>query len=197
MNEEYNSTQKVFNIYTNIKNMCKSLEEIKLNSPCYWNDNQFYKEKFVRIYSDIENHYYGYNEYILFCFYNLIFKNNIDLQGIITEKIKNVSKLFTRFQLEKDKAFIIELNKKLKLRPDPIVELFKIGESGFSMVYLLTKKKNISPIFFITFVKKVLTNQEESSILCHDDYLRFEFIMSQIPKYLNGGKFYEQNEVQI
>jgi len=196
MNEKFSSL-KVFNIYYNVIEMYKLGNEIDIYANNRWYcNNEHIIAKFKHIYNDLENYYYGYDEYIIYLLYGLMFKSSIDMSGMLREKILSVAKLFTKEQLKKDQEFIIELNKEIKLRPDPIVELFKIGDSGFSLAHKLTIKKFISPIFFIHYSRKRLTNLKEDDILKHDDYKRFEFLSNQISKYLKGG-FYEQKKVNI
>lgn len=189
-----NSSKMVFNVMNNIKQMVKKRKDIDITKDNYWfhKSSEWMMNKYKRIYNDIENHYYGYDELIIYTFYNQIFKQSFELKGIMSDNIKNTMKLFTRQQFDNDKNFIIEVNKKVKWYPNPIMELFKIRKKvGYSYVYHFTKNKNISPIFFLKIKKKVLTDRQEDDILKHDDYKRFEFIIDQINKYLNRG-FYEQ-----
>lgn len=184
------SSFNVFCVYNNIQKIIDTGEwfpEIQDVSPkWYENSPEWIVNRCKDIYNDLENKYYSYNELMIYMYYCHLFKKGEILCGNLHSKIIDTTQLFSKNQLEQDKKLIIEINKKLKLKPDPAFELFKIRSEGFSIIYDLTKKKKISPIFFIKYERKVLTNRKEYDIFKHDDYKKFEFILDLISKHLNN-----------
>jgi len=186
-----NSSRNVYNVMTNLKFMVRERKDMDLQNYCHGFDKCYegMLEKCRRVYNDIENHYYGYDEFIIYALHSLMFKNSITLSGVITKNVRATLKLFSKKQLEIDKQFILDINKELQLRPDPLYEMFKLQpEHGESMIYRWTKQKILSPIFFMRYEKKVLTDRQEDAIFKHDDYKRFEFVSDQLIKYIKRSE---------
>jgi hypothetical protein len=133
-----------------------------------------------RIYNDIENHFYSYDDLIITLCYMYIFDKKVNLNSINKNYVKSTMKLFTKEELERNKKFILDVNKQVKLKN--INEFFDIKDDGVSVVYHLIMDKNISPIFYVYFTNKNLTIKKENVIL--DEYKRFEKIMYLIIKTL-------------
>lgn len=191
-----NSTYNIFCVYKNLINTVKTLEEnnILTNVYGFQNCNETLLIKLKTIYNDIENNYYNYDDLIIYILYNLIFNTNGSFiyKGNNCEKLKEVLKLFTKRRLEEDQSLLIEVNKKMKLQPNPMVELFKIREDGFSFIYKLIKQKKISPLFYMMYVSKILNDDKNNNDeLKHDNLKQFEFTINLLKKYLKGN-YYEQ-----
>jgi len=88
--------------------------------------------------------------------------------------------LFTVNQYNKDKQFIVELNKDVRL--NGIESYFRINENGRNLVYTLTVDKYISPIFFIKLNK---FSEKKPKHKKDKEYYRFEYAMKIIEKLLD------------
>jgi len=183
-----NSSWLVFSVTKNLDNMidskydCNNIKydsiKNKVNYQWFTRAKKYSLDNCKRIYNDIENHYYSYDDLIVALCYLYIFNKKFQLTWINQNSVKNIMKSFTKEQLEKDKNFILEVNKEIKLKG--IDKFFDINDDGLSIVYQLIMDKSISPIFYAYFINKNLTIKKENVIL--DEYKRFEKIMYIIIK---------------
>lgn len=185
------SSYNVFCVYNNIKKIINtevaSSEIADVATVWYENSPDWVIDRMKSIYNDMENHYYTYKELMIFWYYTSLFKKKDMLCFNMHSKIIDTMQLFTKDQLDKDKNTLLLLNKKLKLTKE---ELFEFNNNGINRIYQLTKTKAISPIFFIKYEKKVLTNRNKYDIFKSDDYKKFEFTLDQLNNKLQGD-FYE------
>lgn len=171
-----NSTRWVFSIIHNVKKRIKDGKTpiYRICTTIHFNKS-IEKDSYVvqcakRIFNDIENGYYSLEDFVIALCYEYIWNNNVNLTQIKKEKIQLIKKLFTKEQLEKDKKFILELNKRVKLKG--IKEYLKVNEKGTSIIYELIKNRKISPIFFL-FVKRKGLTEEKKNVILNEEYLRF------------------------
>lgn len=181
------SSLLVFSIIQNVKKFVekeKDLDLFKMQSAVWFDkSSDFTKRHCKRIYNEIENAYYSYNDLVIFLLYELIFfdKNHVKL---ITEKDINItSKLFTEEQLEKDQEFLIQLNDKIKLTD--IADYFKINRNGGNIIYeKLILNKNVSPYFYIECQNLVSREEEKES----EELKKFIRIINKIKETLAKKK---------
>jgi len=193
-----NSTMMLFSVYNNIKTLVKKQKDVDIFESRYYHFNNALRnpharnyliDKLKKVYNDIENHYYGYHEFIIFLLYQHIWQQTASITSDITKQIQETINLFTEKQLRKDMDLIVAVFQKLDV-PNPKERLFLIGKNGGeSLLYKLIMSKQVSPMFFIQFYREVLTFTEKDDILPRksNEYKRFEFIMKHIYQHLKEG----------
>ena len=139
---------------------------------------------FKRVYNDLENCVYSYKNLAVYMWYKYGIGNPINVYIMDTRDIKEVNKLFTSKQLEKDKEFIKNINKQLKF--NSIDEYFTINESGESVIYELIKKNYISPVFFVRYFRNDLTMVNKDVSFISVSYKQFEYSMKCLIKIFKG-----------
>jgi len=144
----------------------------KVSVFCFNKSRPYYKSISKRIYNDIENNFYSHEDFIMCYIHEALFEEGyvVDIHKLKLDRIREILKLYTTKQLNKDKEFILEINQELKLN---IEDLFKVNEQGESIVFNLIKKNYIHPIFYIKYSKKLLTLEPENINLVTIEYLHF------------------------
>jgi hypothetical protein len=186
-----NSSRLVFSVVKNLESLCKRVSKKKVDYDIknlfksfsnvgYSKVKESNKTFCARIYSDIENNYYSYKDLIIYCVYKSIFGETFGLYNINRKSIHNVKKLFSKKRLKEDKEFIKKVNEKLKIKK--LKEYFDINLDGENIAYSLVKDKVISPIFYLQYYKKYLTNLSENHIFKDDNFCRFERLINLIFK---------------
>lgn len=194
-----NSSWMVYSILKNINSFIKGKKDVdlfkKLHFLAYKRASKFYIENSKRIYNDIENGYYTCYDLVIFILFKYMIDEKFSLYEIRPKEINEIMKLFTIKKLKEDLKLIKEIHKELKFKKG-LKEYFEIKEDGTNIAYILTKKRRISPVFFIRNFKKVLTNREEDVIIKSKEYKQFERIAIKIKETIKGGSLDEQAEIQ-
>lgn len=113
----------------------------------------------------------------LFVYYN---SKNLNLTLIKPALVKEVINKFSERQYEKDKAFVLEICKEVKI--NGIEDFFRISEDGTSLLYkYIVEKQFLSPLFYINLVGKVPTHNNQNS---NNHYKKFEKISLAIRELL-------------
>jgi len=194
-----NSSFSVFSVYQNVKSV---IEKRKYNTNIekevyrgwYQKARPFTVNHCKRIYNDIENGYYTYDELIIYLLTKALFEDTIVGYSKIDETlIKRTMKLYSKKQLTTDKKFIKEINKDVKL--NSIKDFFEINEEGENLIFTLTSKNFISPALYLKYSKKYLTMDTENTILFkNNEYQKYEKVNNLIIKYLTR-RFRNEQEV--
>lgn len=135
-----------------------------------------------RIFNDIENSYYNHNDFIICYLHESLFFTKVKLSDINYKRIKEVKSIFTKKQYNMDKMFVNTINDDLKLKNTEL--FFEINNTGDSIIYNLIKNNYVSIMFYLFFIKKVLTKTPENIILKTKEYLHFERLNNIILKIL-------------
>jgi hypothetical protein len=186
-----NTSLLVFSVINNIFKRLKKQKNITVdifkptNIRHYERTSDFCKDNSKRIYNELENNYYTYRDIIVYILYNYGLNKKINWYDIKESNIIKTIKIFTKKQLQKDKDFILQINKELKFKS--LLELFEIRENGTPIIYELIMKDFISPVIYVKFYEKVLTNLKKDVILKSKEYEQFEWAMNQIIKTIKGG----------
>lgn len=183
-----NSSHQIFSIIKNLNNIVKTKKTKKINKSKIFKlinvdgynriANTPYGKIYKKIYNDIENGYYTYEDLINFYIYKLIISNEVKLTEIKYKNIKEIKKLFTTEQLKIDKIFILNIKNKLKI--ENVIGFFKINANGENIAYNLIKNKYINPIFYLKYYKRYLTKYKENNIFKNEDFIRFEKLINII-----------------
>lgn len=184
------STWMVFSVIKNIYTFVKKNKEVnlfeKVNYFNFKRASRFFIENSKRIYNEIENGYYTYHELALYILYQYMITNSFKLYDVKQKTVKEVMKLFTTKNYQEDLKIIEQIHKKLKFKRG-LKDYFEIREDGTNIAYMLTKKKQISPIFFIRNCEISLTEPNENVIILSREYKQFNRIAKKIKETLKGG----------
>jgi hypothetical protein len=185
-----NCSFKTFSVLRNLEDLIARPKQTRIKNIFEDRDMQsydrslnFYRLQCNRIYNEIENHYYTYKSLAIFVFYNHAFGGKFDLNLINRKEIIKVGKLFTQKQLKKDKEYIFKLREEAKIK---LNQIYKKREGGTNILYELTIKKLISPLYYIKYLEKTLTNPKKDVILKSEEYKRFQHGIKLILKTLTG-----------
>lgn len=107
------------------------------------------KDLSKRIYNDIENNKYTYDDLILYLLHDAMVNGRKSAKFICNKNINKVKALYSPKQFERDKINILALNKKIKLKK--FYEYFSLDYEGKSIIFRLVKKQLISPLFWIEY----------------------------------------------
>jgi len=184
------SSHLVFSIIKNTQKMIKTSKDLDVFKlvfiDWYSKSPEFIIQICKKLYNDLENGYYEPKDIAIFILYDSIFNDVFKYSSLTKENILKVKNIFTKKQLEKDKQFILDVNKKLKLN-DPLKELFEIKEDGNSIIYELIMKEYITIIFYIYFQKKVLT-EIPKDVIFSTEYNKFQFVNNKIINLIKGDR---------
>lgn len=185
-----NSSLQVFSFLVNAKKIIESEKEdlsniFKIRQFHYKSARKISIDISKRIYNELENHLYTYKDILIFMLYQYAFLGKVNIYKISSEDIKRVSKIFSKKQFKIDEDFILKINKNIKFKN--IIDFFEIRESGEPIIYNLIKQNYITPVFYIKYYEKLLTNQNKDVILKSKNYMRFEYAMKMIIKIIKGG----------
>ena len=152
----------------------------------YKNAQKFIKDQCDRIYNEIENFYYTYNELAALMVYQTIISNGIHLENINNKYMENLRSVFKKERLRQDEQTMISTNKSMRLG---IEDYFKVGEDGKSIIYDLIKNDVISIYFFINYYDKILLTKNLGNIYFqfkgNKKYISFIHKTKFISKMLN------------
>lgn len=159
------SVIRVFSIISNIRNSLKKNKEIVLDKLVFFKilekSPEFLKKQYKRIYNEIENSFYTYDDLKLFCFHQIIVNKNVKEVDISIKNIENIKKEFTEQNIEFNKRILIAIEEKIKFRI--LKKYFEIGNDGYSMVYKLIMKKYISLYFWLLYDKFFVESSLENN----------------------------------
>lgn len=182
-----NSSHKVFSVIKNLERFTKTKKQKEIKKSKIFKEviievynriqNTSYGKTYKKVYNDIENGYYTYDDMIIYFLYKSII-NKFKITDLTYKHIKEVRKLFTEKQAHIDLLFIINISKQLKIKS--LRDFFKINVDGENIIYNLIKNKDISPIFYLQYYKKFLTNNEENNILKSNEFSHFEKLINTI-----------------
>ena len=157
-----NSSYKIFCLYKRIPytfaecnfNMYPRLEE-PVEKRWFDNTKKFIKDQCYRIYNEIENNYYSFDDVVAYLIYESIWHDEVILPEVNRFTMEKFKAIFTETQLHKDRGMIKKINDEAKLKD--IKEYFYIRENGESLIYRLCMKKIISAYFFAYYANCCLT----------------------------------------
>ena len=189
------STWMVYSVIRNIFTFVQKEKDVnlfkKVNYFHFQNAPKFFIENAKRIYSEIENGYYTYHELAIFLMYQYMMDGKIYLYGAKQKVVQEAMKLFTVKRLNEDLKLLKQIHKELKFKKG-LKDYFEMKEDGTNIAYILTKKRRISPIFFIRNFDNPLTNQNENVIIdINSEYKQFQKIAKKIKETLKGGSLDE------
>lgn len=130
------------------------------------------KGYYKKFWNEYANYFFTYHELKLFLLYEYLFNDDVFVINISSKDVKNISQILSKEQYEKDIYFLTELNK--KIGNDNIKNLFKFNEAGENPIYMLTKKKTISPMVYIEYIDKIEVNDT------NEDYKKFTKIIRKL-----------------
>jgi len=183
-----NSSYSVFSVYQNTKVVIeKNKYNTNIMKPVFrgWFNKirPYVLTHCKRIYNEIENGYYTYDDVVLYLLTEALFTDKIVPINYITEKnVKKTLKLYTKKRLKVDKEFIKNINEEVGL--SSLKDFFEINEEGENLIFSLTSKQYISPVLYIQYGKKYLTKDSENTILKSKEYMRYENLNNLIITYL-------------
>lgn len=185
-----NSSLLVFSFLINANKIIESekdnLEDIfNIRYYHYKNCKPYSKEISKRIYNELENNMYNYTDLFIYMLYKYAFNEKLKSNSIYANEVKRVRNIFTKNQLKKDENFINEINKTIKLKT--INEFFEIRENGEPIIFELIKKQYVTPVFYVKYYEKVLTDKNKDVIFMSKEYEKFKYAMNVIVKIIKGG----------
>ena len=136
-----------------------------------------------RIYNEIENSYYNYNDLIIHLLYLYLFKKTIYPDEINSKKVVETLNIFTIKQLEEDKKTLISINDKLKQRKG-IEKYFELDHEHKTIIFCLIRKHHISPMFWIRYGYLFLVLNPKRTEE-HEDHKYFRKILNYLKKHLD------------
>ncbi len=176
----------IYSLFQNVKKLTtlKKDEDVNLDKlmhrVAFDRNRQFFKDKYKSLWNDYANYFFTYEELKLFILYEYLFRTNVLVINISSKDVKNICKILSPEQYEKDKLFLLELNRKFGYKN--IKDFFRFNEAGENVIYMLTKKKTISPMVFIKFVDEVEHNEK------NEEYKRFTKLIKKIKQELTENK---------
>ena len=185
MNKMKGTKLKVFSILQNCNTLMTKQTDMVLNTVVsgMWFERSpgFVKEHCKRIWNEIENGFYEYDELTIHAIWiQWLTGKRVKMSDINRKSVDLTMDLFTTKRYKIDQQFIVDMNEQVQL--DNIQAYFKINVSGRCLVYSLVRECHISPIFFIKLYKK---SQPETKIEKSKECLRFEFTMKKLEKLLD------------
>jgi len=151
-----NSSYKIYSLYKRIPFVFNNEEEdnfvmhTSLDQPVakgmFDHTGKYIKNQCYRIYNEIENSYYSYDDLTNFLIWRSLWDKAVDLPGITYEAIDNFKEKFTDKQLQRDKGVIDAINMQMKF--PRVRDYFKIREHGESVIFRLCMKEIVSVYFF-------------------------------------------------
>lgn len=178
------SSVKVYYILKNYKNTKKNVNKdfSKYTHILYKNSSKYMKILCKKIYNDIENSKYTYNDLIIYLIHNAMFSRKENFNEINKENIKKISDLYKKQRLIIDKENIKKIMKELNIKFN---YLFNIDERGGTLCFDFCNEEIISPLLWILKSKKYFV--EESffvKLFENDNHKTFRKYCNVIKKYL-------------
>lgn len=195
-----NSSYRIFSLYKRIPytfaeynfNMYPRLEE-PVEKRWFNNTKKFIKDQCFRIYNEIENHWYSFDDVVAYLIYESIWHDEVILPEVNRFTMEKFKTIFTKEQLYKDRRMIDKINAEAKLKD--IKEYFYIRENGESLIYRLCMKKIISVHFFAYYANCCLTGFFEVHKLKerHAEYKKFDETMKILTTQMKLATFSSTN----
>lgn len=139
-----------------------------------------------RLYNAVENSYIDHKDIIIGYLHESLFSSTkVNVMGLTIDRIKEIRGLYTEKKLNVDKILIKDIITELDI--SKLVDIFNVNNDGESIIYSLIKKEHISPIFYLQYAKKLLTDRQENNILRSDNFKHFENISNIIFNILTEG----------
>ncbi len=173
--------------------MYTRLEE-PIPKPMFEKTNEFIKKQCYRIFNEIENSYYTYNDLMVYMIYRTLWDTSVKLVNINHDAIDKFKLQFTERQLETDRITIHKINKEAKMKN--IKEYFSIRENGESLIYRLCMREIISIYFFMYYADSLLTGFFGRMALKerNKDYKKFHETMKILIRLMNVKTFTDKQE---
>lgn len=146
---------------------------------------KYIKDQCYRIFNEIENAYYTFDDLVGFLMYRSLWDKKVKLDEVNGKSVRAFKERMTLKQLKRDKEVLGEINEQAKL--GHISEYFLIRENGESLIYRLCMKEIVSIYFFAYFVNTPLTGFIGNITLKHSsrEYQKFHKTTQLIVQYLN------------
>lgn len=172
-----NSSKFVYSIYYNvIKSVSSKKDIIYKQDIMFWDRVKDYSKTISkRVYNDIENGKYTHDQMILFLLVKSIFER-VSFFKVNEKNVKAVVDLFSDFRFKRDKQFLIDVNKKVKL---PFKKYFVNNVNGYSILYDLIINDHISPRMWIEYEEKFYVKSEHES----KEHEKFRWICNKIKEF--------------
>jgi len=185
MNDLKGTKLKVFSILQKCNEFYSKEKDIDLDEYVseLWLERspKFIKDQCKRIWNEIENGFYEYDELKIYALYTLLFTSKrVSLQKVTRKNVSEVMSLFTKKQYKRDQQFIIDVNQKVQL--DGIENYFIINSNGRNVIYTLIFKQFVSPYFYIKLKKFV---PKKNIFKKSKELVKFEFVVNKIEKLLD------------
>lgn len=175
-----NSSYKIFSLFKRIPDIFADMNfdlypllENPVPKRMFDNTKPFIKNQCYRIFNEIENSYYSFDDVVNFLIYRSLWDKSVDLPNVNDKNIEEFKLKFSIKQLTEDRRIINELNKKAGFKH--ISEYFVIRENGESLVYRLCMGDVVSIYFFAFFSNNDLTGVLKRGIIkeCTVRYAKF------------------------
>ena len=192
---ETNSSYAVFSVNVNIRYIISKCNETKniysfVSRKMYEKTNPYLVKECKRIYNEIENCYYTYDDMVIYYLHVFLITGKLpQLKEINQKNVKEMLRLYTDTQAEKDMEFIKTVSRKADIK----------GIYPFTLAAVqLVKEKYISPRFLIDFLKRnILTKQNENDIFNSTEELKkFLFALKKQQSIFIGGFKNAEKEVR-
>jgi hypothetical protein len=192
MTRRRSSIWRVFSILKNVEKISKGkiINNIDDLVAYQWYERapKYVVDRCGRIYNEIENHWYTYQDFIIYVLYLYLFEEKLDYKKLKYDGIKIILEKLTKKEIKKDQEKLKQINQEVKLKN--ITEYFKIKSDGEPIIFKLIEQEIISPMFFIKYKKYIDGDDSKKS----KKLLRFEKILTKITQelikrsYKNGKK---------
>lgn len=151
---------QIYSLFHNINQIDKG-KELDIDKSVYFlqfdRTKDIVKEKYKKLWNDLENGVFTYNDLKFYLLYQLLLKKKTSIMNITKAekfKIKEVAKKFCDEQWERDKEIIVQVCK--KINKNSIKEFLDIKKEEDKYVAQdLIEKEMISPMVYIKYYDKI------------------------------------------
>lgn len=169
----------IFSLYRNARLYVEKGKNINLDKPVhpivFERTKPHLQTMYRKVWNGYANFLFTYEELKLYILHEYLFRTDVNVINTHDrEQIKKVSSLFTEERFEKDKEILLILNDRFRFKS--IENFFRFTEDGENVVFRLTLKRTLSPMFYAKYIDKV--NDENTN----EKYIRFARIIKQISK---------------
>jgi hypothetical protein len=163
----YITKLKVFSFFYNCRKCFSEGVDIKnlnslVNTVHYNRQGKYIMEKCSNIVRRIRSNNFSFFQYKVYILYLSIFKDTVNWNDIDLNDIIKIARLFTSRQFQKDKDFLLQLNKKLSF--ENINFLYKVNANGNNIMLDLVLKNKISPYTYMKLYREDIYKKYISSI---------------------------------
>ena len=145
----------------------------------------FVKNKYKNIWNEYANYFFTYEELKQFIFYKYLFEPKFIAINITGKEVKEISKLLSKEQLDKDVELVASLAEKTGYKS--IKDFFRFNEEGVNVIYVLTNNKTISPMLYMKHVYEIEENKKN---LNYKRFVKIIKTLKQITTEKQNGKNY-------